>query len=62
MFSAHYLKNFLSESIHDSCAEIDLGQDMTPIDFEFTRSKVKVTWVSFVINYGNSFDGTSKNY
>jgi len=62
MVSAHYLENFLSESIHDSCAEIGLGEDMTPIDIEFTRSKVNVTWVSFVINYENSFDGTSKNY
>ena len=23
---------------------IGLSKDMTPIDFEFTRSKVKVTW------------------
>jgi len=35
---------------------IGLGhEDMIPIDFEFTRSKVKATWVNSVIDYVNSF-------
>jgi len=25
---------------------LDLGKDMAPIDFEFTRLKVKNTWVT----------------
>jgi len=30
---------------------IGLYEDMTPVDFVFTWSKVKVTMVTFVINY-----------
>ena len=36
---------------HRACIfhlQIGLGKDMTPIDFEFTRSNVKVTVVTFV--------------
>ena len=32
-----------------------LGENMSPGVFKFTRSKVKVTWVTFVVNFVNSF-------
>ena len=35
---------------------IGLGENMITDVFKFTRPKVKVTWVIFVINYVNSFD------
>jgi len=38
---------------------IGLGDNTSPDVFKFTRSKVKVTWVTFVINYFNSFYWTS---
>ena len=41
---------------------IGLGKDMFPIDFEFTRSKVKVTWVTYMINYVNSFFWTPEHF
>ena len=34
---------------------IDLGENTMPDVLKFTMSKVKVTWVTFVINYVNSF-------
>jgi len=49
MISDHYLKNYLSQGFHTVFHMlIGLGKDMTPIDFGFTRSNVKVTWVTFI--------------
>jgi len=31
-----------------------IGENTIPVVFKFTRSKVKVTWVTFVINFVNS--------
>ena len=43
--SCHYLKNCSSQNFHISHA------DMTPIDIELRRTKVKVRLITFV-NYG----------
>jgi len=37
---------------------IGLGENTIPDMFKFIRSKVKVTLVTFVINYDNSFNWT----
>jgi len=49
MLSAHYHKNLISQSFHISNDDwswrdisVVLGEDMPPIDFVLTRSKVKV--------------------
>jgi len=34
---------------------VGLGENTLSNVFKFTRSKVKVTWVTFVISYVNSF-------
>jgi len=34
---------------------IGLGENTIPIGSKITRSKFKVTWVTFVISYVNSF-------
>jgi len=47
--SAHYHDVYLSQSFQILHA-IDLGNDKTPIYFEFTRLKVKVTRATFVKN------------
>ena len=55
---AHYLENifkgtFLFQMMISFC------ENTIPGVFKVTRSKIKVTWVTFVINYVNSFYWTS---
>ena len=54
MVFAHYLENCLSQSFIFHML-IGLGEDTCPGVFKFTKSKVKVTWFTFVMNYVNSF-------
>jgi len=50
---------FFTKRSYIMCWLLLLNEDKNPIDFGFTRSKVKVVWVTFVINYLNSFYRTS---
>ena len=47
--SAHYLENCSSQTLIFHMP-IGLGEDMTPIDFVFTKSKVKVSMDTFEKN------------
>ena len=47
MVSAHHHSAFIFYML------IGLGEDKTPIDFVFTRSKVKVTMVTFARSQGH---------